>query len=70
MGAGGAGVARRHLWPFAGLAMSGSLADDLADTAFQLAADLDIEDTPRPAKRVRVTGTVRPRRLCFPRCFR
>lgn len=40
--------------------MSGSLADRLADTAFRLAAGLDCDDAPRPAKRVRVTAAVRP----------
>jgi hypothetical protein len=48
--------------------MSASLAEELADTAFQLAAELDFVDTPRPAKRMRVTGTVRPRRLCSACC--
>lgn len=41
-------------------AMSGSLADHLADTAFQLAEELDLAESPRPAKRARVSATVRP----------
>jgi hypothetical protein len=54
-------VGKSILWPI--IAMSGSLADDLADTAFQLAAELDREDTPRPAKRARFMGTVCPCQL-------
>lgn len=54
-------VGKSILWPI--IAMSGSLADDLADTAFQLAAELDCEDTPRPAKRARFMGTVCPCQL-------